>query len=222
MTANDTSNQLTLIGRVLRASTRGFDCGTHSKNIGEYHNFGGFVKAPIASDSRIYAIGLIYKIEIKDDQLIGELVLGTGISEQLLRDQRENRLIPVETKIINVGYVDIEANKTVYSLPPRPPMSLSDVEPCTPGEIEFFIQQRQGDDGRPVFFQPQQDFFRLILGAPEVPTDDLLSACVHIASATMSDATRYAFHVECGRRIGRLLGNDLKRLSHILNLIRPS
>lgn len=221
MIANNTDGELTIIGRVLRASTRGFDCGTHSKNIGEHHNFGGFVKAPIASDSRIFAIGLIYKIEIKDDQLISELVLGTGISEQLLRDQRENRLIPVETKIINIGYVDTSAERPVYSVPPRPPMSLSDVEPCLPDEIEFFIQQREGDNGRPVFFQPQQDFFRLILGAPEVPTDDLLSACVHIASAQMTDAIRYAFHVECGRRIGRLLGNDLKRLSHILNLIRP-
>jgi hypothetical protein len=210
-----------IIGRVLRASTRGFDCGTHSKNIGEYHNFGGFVKAPIASNSSIYAIGLIYKIEIKDDQLIGELVLGSGISEQLLRDQRENRLIPVETKIINVGYVDTSTDRPVYSLPPRPPMSLSDVEPCTPDEIKFFVQQREASNGQPVFFQPQQDFFRLILGASEVPTDDLLCASVHIASETMPETTRYAFHVECGRRIGRLLGNDLKRLSHILNLIRP-
>ena len=58
------------VGRILRASTRGFDCGTHSNNINETHNFGAFVKAPIANDDQVFAIGVIYKMEIKDDQLV--------------------------------------------------------------------------------------------------------------------------------------------------------
>ncbi|MDQ7033826.1 MAG: hypothetical protein Q9P01_03025 [Anaerolineae bacterium] len=60
------------VGRILRASTRGFDCGTHSRDIGGQHDFGAFVKVPIANTDRdveyIHAIGVIYKIEIKDDQ----------------------------------------------------------------------------------------------------------------------------------------------------------
>ena len=39
------------VGRILRASTRGFDCGTHSREIGAQHDFGAFVKAPIANTS---------------------------------------------------------------------------------------------------------------------------------------------------------------------------
>lgn len=210
-----------IVGRVLRASTRGFDCGTHSRNIGEQHDFGNFVKVPIASDHSIYAIGLIYKVEIKDDQLISELVMGTGISEQLLRDQRENRLVPVEIKIINVGFVDTKTDTLAYSLPPRPPMTLSDVEGCTRGEIEFFMQRRETTNGGVAFFQPNEDFFRLIFGASEVPIDDLIAATVSTMSRHLDEHEQYAFRVDCGRRIGRLIGHDLKRLSHILNLIRP-
>lgn len=197
----------TRIGRVLRASTRGFDCGTHSRNIGPQHDFGAFVKAPIANDGSILALGLIYKVEIKDDQLIAELVLGEEIGESILRDQRENRMIPVEVKVLNIGFM-IDG-QMIHSLPPRPPMSLSDVELCTPDEVYVFTQK--------------QDFFRLILGASEVPSDDLIaSAVIYAAHEAYPDAAeQYQFRVRCGQVIARSLANDLKRLSHILNLIKP-
>ena len=111
------------VGRILRASTRGFDCGTHSREIGQQHDFGAFVKAPIANtthqEGQIHTIGIIYKVEIKDDQLINELVLGEAVPDMVLRDQRENRMIPVEIKVINVGFQ--RDGMLFHSLPPRPP-----------------------------------------------------------------------------------------------------
>jgi len=195
------------VGRILRASTRGFDCGTHSRHIGSQHDFGAFVKAPIANDNTIYAVGLIYKVEIKDDQLISELVLGDAMPEMILRDQRENRMIPVEIKVINVGFIVEE--RMVHSLPPRPPMSLSDVQLCAPDEVYRFTQS--------------PDFFRLVLGASEVPSDDLVAAAIRWAAwqAYADAGERYAFHVRCGQQLARNISSDLKRLSHILNLIRP-
>lgn len=203
------------VGRVLRASTRGFDCGCHSRDIGAQHDFGAFVKTPIANTNReegqIHAIGLIYKLEIKDDQLINELVLGEAVPDMILRDQRENRMIPVEIKIINVGFMmQQHAVITMFrSLPPRPPMSLNDVEECTADEIRKFTES--------------PDFFRLLLNASEVPADDLIAAAIRYTAwraYSHDEKARYDFHVRCGKQLARDV-TDLKRLSHLLNLIRP-
>ncbi|MEM6529573.1 MAG: WS/DGAT domain-containing protein, partial [Chloroflexota bacterium] len=71
-------------------------------------------------------------------------------------------------------------------------------------------------------FVQTQDFFRLVLNAGEVPSDDLLAAAIRYAANFFDDPNeRYDFLVACGRQIARLLTNDLKRLSHILNLIKP-
>jgi hypothetical protein len=195
-----------IIGRVLRASTLGFDCGTHSDSIGTPHNFGAFVKVPISNDSHIQTVGLIYKVEIKDDQLISELVLGEYVPENILLDQRKNRMVPVEIKVLNIGYMT--GTDFIHNLPPRPPMSLSDVLPCTPEEVGYFTQR--------------QNFFRLILNASDVPSDDLLAACISLAASMYIDQQeRYDFLVVCGRALARELSNDLRRLSHILALIHP-
>ncbi|MCU0464993.1 MAG: hypothetical protein MUF38_10550 [Anaerolineae bacterium] len=42
MEAKDPMQQEDIIGRVLRASTRGFNCGTHSTRISAAHDFGAF------------------------------------------------------------------------------------------------------------------------------------------------------------------------------------
>ena len=195
-----------IVVRILRASTRVFDCGTHSNSINHTHNFGAFVKAPIANDAGIFAIGVIYKMEIKDDQLVTELVMGEHVPFNVLQDQRQNRMIPVEVKVLNVGYMDSVG--FVHSLPPRPPMSLSDVELCSADEVFAFTRRF--------------DYFRLILSAPEVPADDLISAAIRGAASVYPDGEeRYRFVISCGRQIARDLSNDLKRLSHILSLIRP-
>lgn len=200
----------TRVGRVLRASTRGFDCGTHSREIGDQHDFGAFVKAPIANTSRaegnIHAVGLIYKVEIKDDQLISELVLGEAVPDMILRDQRENRMIPVEVKVLNIGFM--VGSEMFHTMPPRPPMSLSDVELCEDDEIRRFTAS--------------PEFFRLVLNAAEVPSDDLAAAAVRFAAwrAYPDSNERYNFHVRCGQQLARDI-SDLKRLSHLLNLLKP-
>ena len=200
------------IGRVLRASTRGFDCGTHSKHINEQHDFGAFVYAPVANDAQTLALGLIYKVEIKDDQLISELVMGEAVPDAILRDQRNNRLIPVEVKVLSVGYVSPHTGY-VHSLPPRPPMSLSDVYPCTAEQIQHFLQTPQGDF--------RLDFFRILLSASEVPSDDLLAATIR-RTAFLFEAYAHHFIVAAGKRLARDLSHDMKRLAHVLALIDPS
>jgi len=107
--------------------------------------------------------------------------------------------------VLNVGFSD--HGLIVQSLPPRPPLSLSDVESCTGEEVLQFNQSC--------------DYLRLVLNASEVPSDDLLVASLRYAMWAFPEDQRYAFMVRCGRHISRLLSNDLKRLSHVLALIRP-
>lgn len=196
-----------LVGRVLRASTSGFDCGTHSTRIDDRHTFGAFVKVRVASGSRpCDAIGLIHTIRIDDDPLVRELVMAMNVDNSTLLDQRDNRMVPVETCVLNVGY--LEGGIFIQSLPPRPPLSLSEVTLCNAQEVYQFTQRC--------------DYFRLVLNASEVASDDLLAAALQYARWAYPESEQYDFMVRCGRHIARMLANDLKRLSHILTLIRPS
>lgn len=194
-----------IVGRVLRASTTGFDCGTRSNKIDDKHNFGAFVKVPISDDGAVCAIGLIYAIRIDDDPLARELVMAASIDQSTLMDQRDNRMVPVEICALNVGYSYNGA--MVHSLPPRPPLSLSEVILCHAEEVYDFTQRC--------------DYFRLVLHASEVPSDELISAALRYASYAYPENERYDFLVKCGRTLATLLANDLKRLSHVLTLIRP-
>ncbi|MFZ4813821.1 MAG: hypothetical protein ACOYL5_04740 [Phototrophicaceae bacterium] len=197
------------IGHVLRASTNGFDFGTRGNEINVQHSFGSFVLAQVAGDdpSTCYAVGLIYAIRIADDPFVRELVMATEVSASTLMDQRKNRLVPIETLVLNVGYV-YEDGTIVQSMPPRPPLSLTEVHLMPPDWVMAFVRK--------------QDFFRLVLNAGEVPSDDLVAAAVRYAAQFFTDeAERRAFLVSCGRQVARLLTGDLRRLGHVVELIRP-
>jgi hypothetical protein len=197
--------QSEIVGRVLRASTTGFDCGTRGSTIDERHVFGSFVKVPIADDRSMFAYGLIYAIRIEDDPLARELVMASIVDNSALLDQRENRMVPVEIGVINIGYQ--QGGAMIQALPPRPPLSLSEVQLCSAEEIYAFTQQFE--------------YFRLVLSESEVPSDELLAASVRYASWAYPDDQRYEFLVRCGRRLAGLLSHDLKRLTRVVSLIRP-
>lgn len=198
----------THIGHVLRASTNGFDFGTRGNVIDERHSFGSFVLAQVAGAGEVcYAVGLIYAIRIADDPFVRELVMATEVKESTLKDQRHNRLIPIETLVLNVGYA-YENGMIMHSMPPRPPLSLTPVHLMPPDWVTAFVAQ--------------PDFFRGVLNAGEVPSDDLLAASVRYAAQFFpDDAERDDYLVRCGRKVASLLTGDLQRTAHILNLIRP-
>jgi hypothetical protein len=192
-----------IVGRVLRASTRGFSCGTHSTRIGTPHDFGAFVWAPVANDAHQWVVGLVSAVEIKDDLMVGELVMAESVNPNVMRDQRENRMIPVEISVLNIGFHN--GRGFVHSLPPRPPMSLSEVEVMPLDHIRDFTERL--------------DFFRLVLTAAEVPSDDLLATALRNAVSCRSEREQSDYRVKCGRQLARLLANDLKRLAHILSIL---
>jgi hypothetical protein len=192
-----------MIGRVLRASTTGFECGTRSSDLDE-PSFGAFVQARRRNDDTAI-IGLIYAIRVDDDPLVRQLIMANNINTATIRDQRENRMVPVEISIITVGC--LKGSTPIYALPPRPPLSLDPVYLCDAEMIYTFTQSF--------------DFFRLVLQAAQVPSEELLAAALRLAAAARPLREQTDFLTRAGQRLAQLLSGDLPRLHHLLRLIRP-
>lgn len=148
------------IGRVLRASTAGYAVGCRVNQLSG-PSFGYLIKAaPIGDREVIY--GLIHDIHINDDQLIQRLVMTEDPRPEIIEDQRQNRMLPLEMSIATVGY---GRNGTLrHGLPPRPPLNLDPVFLCTPEEV--------------VQFTDDLGYLRLILrnSALRVPIDQLVQS----------------------------------------------
>ena len=90
------------IGRVLRASTSGFVIGCQVQQLSG-PSFGCLVKAqPV--DEREAIFGLIYNMDVADDPLVRRLILADSPREEVISDQRQNRLLPIEMNVLAVGY----------------------------------------------------------------------------------------------------------------------
>ena len=154
------------IGRVLRANTTGFAVGSRVNQLST-PGFGSLVKAqPAGEHEAIY--GLIYNINIDDDQLIRRLVMVEDPRPEVIEDQRTNRILPIEMSVLAVGYrLD---GRLLYGLPPRPPLNLDPVL-----LVEDSHELRQ--------FTENPGSLRLILRAEgsRVPVDQLLVAHLHDA-----------------------------------------
>jgi hypothetical protein len=197
-------DQPIVIGRVLRASTVGYTCGTRGSEM-DMPTFGAFVQTRHDGGTPVDVLGLIYAIHIDDDPLVRQLIMANNMSAATVRDQRENRMIPIEISVVNIGYR--LAGDSYYNLPPRPPMSLDPVTICDDDCIRDFTQRL--------------DFFRLVLNTSEVPAEELLAAALRFAAAARPPNERYAFIIGAGRRLAQLLSHDLARLNHLLRLIKP-
>lgn len=191
------------IGRVLRASTEGFTCGTRSQEI-EFPAFGSFVQTAHPNNDLV-VLGLITAIRIDDDPLVRQLIMANNVNGNTLRDQRENRLVPVEIEVLNIGYV--QGDVPFYNLPPRPPLSLDPVMLCESGEIEYFTQNLA--------------FLRLILYGGGGSTPDLLGAAIRKAANARAPEFRREFLVAAGRQLAGMLSHDLTMLQQVLSMIRP-
>ncbi|MEM7801998.1 MAG: hypothetical protein AAF633_22575 [Chloroflexota bacterium] len=150
------------IGRVLRASTIGFAIGSRVNQLSA-PSFGLLIKAePAGNRETIY--GLIYDIHINDDQLIQRLVMTEDPRPEIIEDQRQNRMLPLEMSVLTVGH---RINGTVsQGLPPRPPLNLDPVRLCSEEEL--------------VTFTNDLSYLRLILSnrGLRVPVEQLLQAHV--------------------------------------------
>jgi len=181
----------------LRASTRGFAIGCVVMQP-EIPAFGSLVRAEgQASGETIY--GLIYDVRVEDDPFVRQFI-GANPPEEVVRDQRENRQVPIEVSVLAVGCGDGEGVR--HCLPAQPPVTLDWLYQCSGEEIRDFTRRF--------------DYFRLVLESRDVPTDELLAASLRAAAAARPENERQRFLVDAGRELVRLLAGDPTRLEGLL------
>ncbi|HEY85228.1 MAG TPA: hypothetical protein G4N96_08985, partial [Chloroflexi bacterium] len=164
--------------------------------------FGNFVKVPAGPAAKI--IGLIYDVRVNDDPSVRQLILSGELAPETVRDQRENRLVPIEISVLVVGYQ--RGDSYIHSLPPQPPISLDALENCTADEILRFTERL--------------NYLRLILKAGQISADELIVASLSQAAMVRAPEIQRAFLIKAGQEIARLLSADLMRLDGILQQLR--
>jgi hypothetical protein len=187
------------IGRLLRSGTSGFVAGCSISQL-DAPVFGGLVRAPLEDGYQVY--GIIYDIHIDDDGLVRQLVTAGNVSEEVIADNRERRIVPVEMSVLTVGYE--EEGKISHLLPPRPPLSLDVIYKCDPADLIRFT-----DSGR-------FGYFRHILRAQDAPIGELLAAHVRQAGAAQKNAD---WRERAIKEIITLLRDDYPTLMSVLGAL---
>ncbi len=189
------------VGWVLRSSTTNFAVGC--RVLGEQTpQFGDFVKVLSGPNAEIF--GLIYDVRVNDDPAVRQLILTGELETEAIKDQRENRLVPIEVSVLVVGYRRGQA--IVQNLPPQPPISLNVLQICAIDEI--------------VAFTERLDFLRLIIKASQLPVDELIATSLIQAANLRAPEIRRQFLVNAGREVARLLNADLIRLDALLHQLQ--
>jgi hypothetical protein len=189
------------IGRLLRSGTTGFVAGCSVSQL-DAPVFGGLVRAPLGNGYQVY--GLIYDIHIDDDGLVRQLVTAGNISEEIINDNRERRIVPVEMSVLTVGYE--EKGKISHLLPPRPPLSLDEIHNC--GEDDLIRFTGAGRFG----------YFRHVLRSKDAPIGEMLAA--HILQASAAHGAKNEQWKEAAiKELITLLRDDYPMLMSVLGAL---
>ncbi len=192
------------IGRLLRSGITGcvVGCKASQQDVPE---FGGVVRIPLGDLPQTQVFGLVHDIHIDDDGLVRQLVTSEGVTEEIIMDNRMNRNVPLEISVLFVGY---QVDRRIYHLlPPRPPLTLDAIYPCSQDDL--------------VRFSPigQFGYFRHILHADDLPVGELVAS--HLRQ--MVQAQRMAGNPDWGvaavQELITLLRDDYPKLMAVLGAV---
>ena len=184
------------IGYLLRSSTTGFVVGCSVSQL-EAPALGALLRAPLDKDFSVY--GLVTDIHIEDDGLVRQLVTAGNVSPEVMHDNRERRIVPVEMSVLAVGYE--QGGKISHHLPPRPPLSLDVIYLCTDSELAHFTSACHFG------------YFRHILQAKDFPIGEVLAS--HILD--VKTKTKNKTWIEAAtRELITLLRDDYPTLMSVL------
>ena len=186
------------IGRLLRAGTTGFIAGCRVPQL-EAPAFGALVRAPLSEGYQVY--GLIYDIHIDDDGLVRQLVTADNVSEEVMRDNRERRIVPVEMSVLAVGYE--QGGRVYHLLPPRPPLSLDVIYLCDEKDVARFTEKF--------------GYFRHILNSKDIPIGEVLAAHIQQAQSAHKDKL---WREKATHELITLLRDDYPALMSVLNSLK--
>lgn len=191
---------MTEIGRLLRSGIQGCVVGTWVDQV-KVPQFGGMVKIVVEPDYSIF--GLIHDIHVDDDGLVRQLLSAQNVQMEVIEDNRRNRNVPVEISVLFLGYE--EGGELFHLLPPRPPLSLDEIHPCTDGEINDFTDQGFG-------------YFRHVLRDTEIPSGELLAS--HLKDVSRVKSTTWLN--EASQELIVQLRDDYPRLMALMGALRDA
>jgi hypothetical protein len=198
-----------LIGRVLRASVAEFTLGCRAQG-NPVPAFGSLVR--VANDmtgdsSAVQIIGVVADLRLEDDPFVRQLV-GADVKDEYINDQRDRRQVPIEVRVIHLGYFDAQG-AAKHALPPRPPLALEAILACTPEEVRRFCAPPARAERT-----WQLGFLALLVEAEA--GDALLTAALTNIAMQLEGEARAEFAREAGRELARLLSGDVLRLTRLL------
>ncbi len=189
------------IGRMLSANSR--ECVvsalTPQKDIPP---FGSMLRIPLGpGQPEIY--GVVSDITLEEDGFLRQIASSANISEEVIRDAQENRNVPIVIRVAFIGYM--EGDKVLHLLPPRPPVTLTEIYPCSAREISEFTRKF--------------GYLRLLMDVNHLPAGELLA--VHLkdtakAHAQISDSDWAQRAVE---EVMNLLGGDPAAMIAVMGAI---
>ncbi|MDD2921940.1 MAG: hypothetical protein PHQ36_06605 [Anaerolineales bacterium] len=186
------------IGRLLSAGTTGFIAGCRVSQL-TVPAFGALVRAPLGEGYQVY--GIIHDIHIDDDGLVRQLVTADHVTDEVMRDNRERRIVPVEMSVLAVGFQ--QGEKIHHLLPPRPPLSLDVIYLCDDDDVKKFTSA--GRFG----------YFRHILQNKEIPIGEVLAA--HLTQAQKANDARWK--ESAVKELITLLRDDYPTLMSVLGAL---
>ena len=190
------------IGRLLRSSTLGCVVGCSVEQINA-PALGELVNIPLGDGYVIY--GLVNDIHIDNDGTVGHLALVPDLPDEVVMDNRMNRVVPVEVSVLFVGYS--LAGQVRHLLPPRPALSLERIYTC--GDAELVAFTGAGRFG----------YFRHVLRNELAPTGEILAAHLRQAGAAQAVAGHPEWLVAAEKELITLLRDDHTALMNVLSAL---
>jgi hypothetical protein len=124
-----------------------------------------------------------------------------GLAEEQLRQEQPQifDLLATEFSALHIGYA--RNGRFSAGIPPRPPRLHAAVSGCTPPEVRAITES--------------PELLRALIKSPgDVPTDELILACIRYGFACRDE--EYAYLVRAGKQLATLLRDDPDRLTAIL------
>ena len=162
---------ISYIGRMLSANSR--ECVVSALTAQDrIPPFGSMLRIPLGPEQpEIY--GVVTDITLEEDGFLRQIAGSPAISEEVIRDARENRNVPIVLRTLFIGYKD--GDRILHLLPPRPPVTLTEIYSCTDREICEFTRKA--------------GYLRLLMDVTNFPAGELLA--VHLRQAARA-------HVQLG------------------------
>jgi hypothetical protein len=192
------------IGRLLRSNINGCMVGCKASQA-SVPEFGSMVRIPLEASKNYQVFALVYDIHIDDDGLVRQLVTADGVPPEVIMDNRTNRNVPLELSTLFVGYE--LGNEIFHLLPPRPPLTLDAIYPCSGEDMCRF--SAAGHFG----------YFRHILRLADLPIGELLAKHLHQMAAAQQASGNSTWVGAATQELITLLRDDYPTLMSVLGAL---